>query len=185
MGKPTPEQLLAQLADGHEAAYVALYRQFAERLFRTAGTLLNRREDAEDAVQDVFTSLVRSRRQLRGVKDLSGYLFAALRHAAGRIAMRREREHRQQWHEPPSCEVSRASTLLADRDAQHRAWLRESVARLPYEQREIIALKIDGELTFAAIAQALNISPNTAASRYRYALEKLRAAVSAEMKQLE
>ena len=43
------------------------------------------------------------------------------------------------------------------------------------EQRELIALKIDGELTFAEIAACLGISPNTAASRYRYALEKLRA----------
>ena len=48
------------------------------------------------------------------------------------------------------------------------------VARLPQEQREVVALKIDGGLTFAEIGEALSISANTAASRYRYALEKLR-----------
>ena len=47
-------------------------------------------------------------------------------------------------------------------------------AGLPIEQREVLSLKIDGGLTFAEIAAVLGIRPNTAASRYRYALEKLR-----------
>jgi RNA polymerase sigma-70 factor (ECF subfamily) len=45
---------------------------------------------------------------------------------------------------------------------------------LPCEQREVVLLKIDGELTFAQIAVVMGTSINTAASRYRYALEKLR-----------
>ena len=45
-------------------------------------------------------------------------------------------------------------------------------------KREVIALKIEGELTFAQIAEALDISINTAASRYRYALEKLRVVLA-------
>jgi len=48
---------------------------------------------------------------------------------------------------------------------------------LPAEQREVLALKVDGELTFEEIGGLLNVSPNTAASRYRYALEKLRDAL--------
>ena len=48
---------------------------------------------------------------------------------------------------------------------------------LPAEQREVIALKIDGELSFAQIAQVMGVSINTAASRYRYALEKLRTSL--------
>lgn len=55
--------------------------------------------------------------------------------------------------------------------------LEMALASLPTEQREVIALKIDGGLTFAHIAEILNISPNTAASRYRYALQKLRQAL--------
>jgi hypothetical protein len=49
---------------------------------------------------------------------------------------------------------------------------------LPAAQREVIALKIDGGLTFAEIAAVIGTSANTAASRYRYALEKLRAALA-------
>ena len=43
----------------------------------------------------------------------------------------------------------------------------------------MVALKIDGRLTFAQIAQATGVSINTAASRYRYALEKLRTGLQA------
>jgi DNA-directed RNA polymerase specialized sigma24 family protein len=52
--------------------------------------------------------------------------------------------------------------------------LAHALASLPPEQREAVGLEIDGGLTFAEIGAVAGISPNTAASRYRYALEKLR-----------
>jgi RNA polymerase sigma-70 factor (ECF subfamily) len=52
--------------------------------------------------------------------------------------------------------------------------IERALAALPLEQREVIALKVDAGLTFAEIAEVTGVSPNTAASRYRYALEKLR-----------
>jgi RNA polymerase sigma-70 factor (ECF subfamily) len=55
--------------------------------------------------------------------------------------------------------------------------LMPALASLPIEQQEVIAMKINSELTFAQIADILHVSPNTAASRYRYALEKLRRAL--------
>ena len=55
------------------------------------------------------------------------------------------------------------------------------LAGLPEAQREVVALKIDGGLTFAQIAKVTNVSLNTAAGRYRYALDKLRAALAVEV----
>ena len=52
--------------------------------------------------------------------------------------------------------------------------LEEAVVQLPSEQREVVVLKIWGGLTFAQIAEQLEVPANTAASRYRYALTKLR-----------
>jgi len=51
---------------------------------------------------------------------------------------------------------------------------------LPVAQREVVVLHIWGGLTFEEVAQAIGVSPNTAASRYRYALEKLRRLVADE-----
>ncbi|HEX5397687.1 MAG TPA: sigma-70 family RNA polymerase sigma factor [Verrucomicrobiae bacterium] len=56
-----------------------------------------------------------------------------------------------------------------------RAELSETLAELPPDQRTVVHLKLWEGLTFEAIAAALDISPNTAASRYRYGLDKLRA----------
>ena len=53
--------------------------------------------------------------------------------------------------------------------------LKGMLGRLPFEQREIIVLHLHQQMRFREIAEALGISINTAQSRYRYGLEKLRS----------
>ena len=60
-------------------------------MYRVALRILGRREDAEDAVQEVFLAAVRSHEKLANVRDLTAYLFAAVCRAAGRCAVRRTR----------------------------------------------------------------------------------------------
>ena len=55
-----------------------------------------------------------------------------------------------------------------------RQALDEAISKLPAEQRLVVQFKLWDELTFDEIAGVLSISPNTAASRYRYGLDKLR-----------
>ncbi|MDC0276214.1 RNA polymerase sigma factor [Verrucomicrobiales bacterium] len=64
-------------------------------------------------------------------------------------------------------------------DDENRA-LQVALAKIPESFREVVTLKIWGEQTFAEIGQSLNISPNTAASRYRYGLDALRKQISRE-----
>ena len=66
------------------------------------------------------------------------------------------------------------------RDRRKQALLR-AVERLPDQQKEVVILKIWGELTFDEIARTLDESLNTVASRYRYALQKLKNIVPEEM----
>ena len=63
-------------------------------------------------------------------------------------------------------------------DADRRQEIESALQRLPASQREVLVLKIWNELTFEQIGATLEIPPNTAASRYRYAL----AALSKELK---
>ena len=62
---------------------------------------------------------------------------------------------------------------------ERRIAIEEALQRIPHEQREVLVLKIWGELTFGQIATELELSPNTAASRYRYALAALRQELTA------
>ena len=139
--------------------------------------MLGRREDAEDAVQEVFTAMFQSSHRLAEVQNLTAYLFTALRRAAGRLAAKRARE-------PRSGEAAIADVVARapadERSGYDGERLQQALLALPVEQREVIALKIDGGLTFAETAQVIGISANTAASRYRYALERLRASLNAE-----
>lgn len=175
-------ELTARLASGEAAAWGELYDRFGERLYRAATRLCGRSSDAEDVVQELFVALVRARERLRQVDQLTAYLFTGLRrqvidHARRRAATVEGRVAAavggpQSLDDAAAVLASIASEAERSDDVRER--LDAALSRLPGEQREVVVMKIDGELTFAQIAEVLDISPNTAASRYRYALEKLK-----------
>ncbi|PYK45587.1 MAG: sigma-70 family RNA polymerase sigma factor [Verrucomicrobia bacterium] len=124
--------------------------------------------DAEDVVQDAF---VRFWRRNLSIKNRA-LLYAAVRSAALDLIRRDTRRARRE------AEVfGRAERSVQPQFEQLDDSQRELVAaldRLSRDQREVLVMKIWIELTFAEIAEALGISQNTAASRYRYALAALK-----------
>ncbi len=170
--------VLRRFRNGDFSAFQAVYDHYAPTLYRVAWRLLRDAHLAEDALQEVFLSLLKAGSRLADVRDLRTYLFACVRRAAQRLKAGQSR-----WktfnevagpEKEPCFSPSDASTpSLSDR------FLR-AVQRLPWEQQEVLALKIDGHLTFAEIGLILGISANTAASRYRYALGKLREYIQGE-----
>lgn len=168
---PTSRELIAGLARGDEAAFSALYDGYGARLFRAALHMLRDRQEAEDAVQDVFTALAARRQELAAVQNLPAYLFAALRNAVLMREKNRARVLAAREIVQPGAET-RAGEAASER-------LDEALQSLPREQLEVVTMKIHGELTFEEIAAALGISANTAASRYRYAMTKLRNSLAA------
>lgn len=179
MTRPEVDPLLVGLAAGSDKAFAVLYDRYAGRLYRAAMATLGCREDAEDVVHDVFMALVRSRAKLTEVNDLNAYLFTALRRAAaGRLARRARQPVASE-----AAEEAVAGPSGPESAETHDPRLARALRALPPEQREVIALKIDAELTFAQIGEVLNISMNTAASRYRYALGKLRDSLARSTKE--
>jgi RNA polymerase sigma-70 factor (ECF subfamily) len=169
MMEPQPDSaLVADLAAGRSEAYAALYDRYGPSLLRVARAMLHEASEAEDAVQDVFVNLVRQRGRLALVVDWDAYLFAILRHAVSRRLGREQTERRHLRRLATAGDQRNPSPPESDESLQ------AALAQLPATQREIVILKIDGGLTFAQIAEILKTSPNTVASRYRYALEKLR-----------
>jgi RNA polymerase sigma-70 factor (ECF subfamily) len=131
--------------------------------------------DADDAVQNGFLRFWQTRHKAR---DEVAYLYACVRSAAmdfGRGERRRStHEHRTPEFQPSSFESS-------PERAERNAAIEAALSQLPGDQREVIVMKIWGELTFAQIADALGISPNTAASRYRYAIARLEVELSEQV----
>lgn len=158
------------LAEGDEQAYATLYDILGERLFRVAVAITGSREDAHDLVQELFVAMVRSRDKLARVENLAAYMFTSLRRLAIRASGRRKRD-RNAIAGRARQEAEASSPGNSGSKNEH---LESALNALGDSQREVIALKIDGGLTFSEIASVLGVSANTAASRYRYALEKLR-----------
>jgi len=149
--------------DRHGAALVLLARQFVQS-----------RADAEDVVQEAFVRFWRSRER---VTEPAAFLFACVRRCAlDWQRSRQRRTHREERAARPEVELLFARTEQDER----RAAIESALHELPVEQAEVVVMKIWGHLSFPEIAEALEISPNTAASRYRYALAKLREALTEE-----
>lgn len=165
-----------RLAAGDRQAFADLYDRLAPRMFRAALSMTGSIPQAEDVVQDVFVDLARSRHRLPGIADVEAYAFTMLHHAVGR------------WHRRRAMDRKAFDRLETERKANGRYVqepvppaddeLAAAVARLPSPQREVVSLKIEGGLTFAQIAAVLGTNINTAAGRYRAALDKLRAALT-------
>ncbi len=144
------------------------FAQLAPALLLFARRWTNSRADAEDVVQEAFVRFWRRQHSLEN----RGLLYAAVRSAA--LDRLRSEQRRNRREATAALEqVDYCEPIFTPED-EGQGLLAAAVERLPNEQREVVFLKIWNELTFAEIAVALEISPNTAASRYRYALGSLK-----------
>lgn len=148
-----------------------LYDAHAGAVYRLLLAMLGSADEAEDALSEVFLNA--ARRDLQRIRSPRAYLLTSARHTAISILRQRKRETPT---DPASPRFFDTSSLDSERTAaagRVEAALRE----LPAEQREVIVLKVYEGMTFAEIAQVTRTRPNTVASRYRYAVEKLRRAL--------
>jgi len=150
-----------------------LYDAHAGALFAYALNLTRSEADARDLLQDQFHRLARQPMPAT-VRDARGWLLRSIHHLA--IDRIRRRETRERTADRFSIEHIELFATDADPDeAAFRLGLAEALGDLPEDQRSVVHLKLWEGLTFEAIARLLDIAPNTAASRYRYGIDKLRA----------
>jgi len=155
----------------NNAEIEALYRQHGAALLLFASAISGDRGRAQDAVHQVFLKAIENGSVSQALNK-KAYLFACVRNAVLNDARVRGRNMPLDvdfvWFSPP------------DRDYAGEQNLRRALGELPDDQREVIVLHLWGELTFSEIADLLSVSSNTAASRYRYALAKLRSSMLAK-----
>jgi RNA polymerase sigma-70 factor (ECF subfamily) len=172
---------LQQMQRGEPEGLHRIYERYKDDLVTIAAGLLVDRGSAEDCLHDVFVHL--ATHDASGIclhGTLKGYLITCVVNRARDMLRRRRRM------EPASLAELAEMRAASDEPAAQAAIRREEAARLyealselPYEQREVIVLRLHGALTFEEISRQLVLSINTVQSRYRYGLEKLRAQLNA------
>ena len=151
---------------GGAGPLAAWYDAHAAWMYRHALMLVTDHAAAEDAVQQVFAKLASMDGRLESVDHARAYLRRTVRGECYRMLARERRgTNRRPLLEPAAAEVEHGG---------EREELEAALRALPPEQREVVHLKVYEAMTFEQIATVLEVSPNTAASRYRYAIEKLR-----------
>lgn len=124
--------------------------------------------DAQDVLQE---ALVEAWTKTTGGVPPNAVVFATIRRRAidlGRSTDRRTRREIQ-------AEADRESWFVCDVSATDTSdHIRRAISTLPHDLREVLILRVWGDLTFPAIANLLSIPVATATSRYRYAVERLK-----------
>ena len=163
--------------DTRELCIERLYDTHARSLYRYAYAITRSAEDAEDVLQEVFTSIAREPKRHVCSEAVKGYLFTAARNASYSIlrSRRRRGDLTQAWMDDCALACPDASAGIIQSQA-----VRQAFATLPTDQREVLVLKIYDEMSFREIADAVGSSISTVASRYRYAIAKLREALEGD-----
>jgi RNA polymerase sigma-70 factor (ECF subfamily) len=166
---------------GSTEALRTIYEKYKNDLLKLAVALTNDVNTAEDVVQDVFLSFAQSAKKIRLAGNLKTYLATCI---VNRI---RNAVRDRQRHE--TADIKNADCTAVDEQGPER-WailseelelLSKALAQVPYEQREVIGLYMQGGMTFRQIAKMQNASINTVQGRFRYGMDKLRSVLNGKM----
>lgn len=172
--------LVFRCKQGSRDALRRIYEKYRDYLLILAVTLSHDANLGEDAVHDAFVGFAENIEKFELTGSLRAYLATC-------VANRIRDLMRKQQNKAVSLENDRSAasdtiepsrTVVCNEELQQ---LSSALGKLSHEQREVIALRIYGQMRFGAIAQSLGISVNTVKGRFRYGINKLRSVFSSEL----
>jgi len=175
--------LIWQFKGGSSEALCRIYGKYGDYLLALAAALLKDVHAAEDVVHDVFCKFIESREKLRPGGSLKSFLGTCV------VNLARDKLRARQSRCGGLAEA--ASTGPGNSGPEGHAIFGEeardlnlAIGELSDEQREVVLLHLRGGMRFREIAGLQGVSINTAKSRYRYGMEKLRTILSNHEKQI-
>lgn len=164
-------QLIKALQRGESAAWRRIYLKYKDDMLTVARSLVTDVNTAEDCLQEVFVLLASDGCKIHS--NLKGYLLSCVVNRARDHLRRKEAQSNYQVNRiTQRFDVTDPAEIFAEDDRKKHVI--RALEKLPLEQREVIVLHLQAEMTFQQIATMLEVSINTVQSRYRYGMEKLR-----------
>ncbi|HUT28712.1 MAG TPA: RNA polymerase sigma factor [Sedimentisphaerales bacterium] len=167
---------------GNAEAVRRIYEKYKNDLVTLAAALLHNVGAAEDAVHDVFVSFLDSAGDFRLTGNLKGYLATCVANNARNRIKVEQRHQNIGLDEAGPIESDSNGPDCAAIFGEELRRLEWALRQLPYEQREVLLLRLHSGLKFKAIAESQGVSVNTVQGRYRYGLDKLRSLLNSEVK---
>ena len=161
-----------RLADNDPDAFVELYEEFADRLFRFIRYQggVHSKADCADIIQDVFLRLVRYRKHFLRIESVPAYLFSVTRNEL----RRRHASSLKVTHvDVQNREIVGISALDSADRIEQMEWVELVLSQLECGDQEILRMKLYSGLTFREIGEVLNLPTSTVSTRYRRSIEQL------------
>jgi len=174
--------LIWRFKRGSSDALCRIYKKYKDNLLRLASAFLNDTSAAEDIVHDFFVSLAQSPEKLKLNGSLKSYLATCVVNRVRNANIARQRQETAGLNEAESAVSNSKRPEQWIICSEQLRKLNNAMAQLPYQQREVIILHLQGGMKFKAIAELQDVSINTIQSRYRYGLDKLRSILDSEVK---
>jgi len=166
--------MLAYAQTGDPRAFEMLYQRHRTPLFRFVRRQVRPEASAEEAYQDIWTSVINSRQRYRATALFRTWLYT--------IARNRVHDHFRRPHlhlvvesgedQRPTDGTDQPEAQLEQRGRCKD--VRQALSLIPDEQREVFLLKEEAALSMSQITDIIGCNEETVRSRYRYAVKKLR-----------
>lgn len=168
------KKLIRQLKKGRSEAMKQIYEKYKRPLLKTAVILINDTHLAEDIVQEIFINFALRAEQLKITGNLKNYLITAV--------INNVRNRIRDGNRLPITNLDDADILPAENESceqwailnEELELLNDAMGQISYEQREVITLYIEEQMTFRQIAELEETTVSTVQGRFRYGIEKLR-----------
>lgn len=164
--------LAARIVEGDSNALTMLIEENWRKVFNFCWRMLGNREDAEEAVQQTFIAVFRNIKKFRGESSLKTWLFSIALNECRMSKRRRNPNVSIAVLEGAAAEDGNPEDEASGRE--HATLLRTALARLPLKQRAVITLRINEELSFREIADALGCSENSAKVNFQHGINRLK-----------
>ena len=174
------EWLKLRFKAGSTDALQRIYEKYRDYLLTLAMALVNDAATAEDVVHDVFVSFAQSGCRFHLHGSLRAYLATC---AVNRVRdrMRARKRHERRLHDEVPLELEFAPPDERISSDERSRLVVGALARLPEEQREVVALHLNGQLTLREIARLQEVPLTTVRGRYRHGIEQLRSILNGRL----
>ena len=174
---PSDSALMLRYKDGDVAAFEALYRRHNDSLYRYLLRCCLDRDAAEDVFQEVWGKIIKSRSTYRRTAKFTTFLYRVAHNCFIDHIRRNKRHLAKADSEPDQFANPSDEPELAAEKGLARERLELALKALPDEQRDVFLLHEEAGLTIDKIAYVTGVNRETAKSRLRYAVNKLKAAL--------